>query len=297
MTSQQEENSQPEQLPVAPNQVRAAALAELARLTSFVHDLSLDHWKKPNVCGEWTMGDVVTHLNLILRLHNQLISAVIAGRGSGSVWKRVGQLSQRVMPAASPALNAINSALPRVLDRAFSPEVVKGQSASASRSLNETLTRVGPEDYTRPVYYQGGPWPLSFLLAALVDELAVHGWDMASKLDPHAHLSEDARTVLPSFFWSGTPFMLRLPKQITGSVQASLTDPAAEMWWTISDTKTTQGLGRASNPDVTLSGMSGTFVLALAGRIRPEEALRSTSLTASGKEDLARVFLGSWRIL
>jgi hypothetical protein len=142
-----------------------------------------------------------------------------------------------------------------------------------------------------------GPWPLPFFLSYLVDELAVHRWDMATPLDPTAHLSEEARNVLPWFFWSGTPFMLRIPKQITGTVQVSLDDPAVRMWWAMASDGTKQGVDEAENPDVAITGQSGTFVLAVAGRLAPEHALRTTSLTATGDATLARAFLGSWKIL
>jgi len=288
---------EPAQLPVAPGSVRTAALAELGRLGDLVQKLTLEDWPKPSAVSGWSIGDVVAHLNLALAVSGRLINAVTAGKGSGRVWKTIDQLGQKVAPVAGPAFNAINSALPRAIDRALSPEVIKGQFATSSRTFRDTLTRVGSEDYTRPVYYRGDPWPLSFFLAAMVNELAIHGWDIASRLDPQAHLSEDARSVLPWFFWSGTPFMLRLPKHSEGTIQASLSDPSIEMWWSLADQEIKQGVGQTERPDVTLTGVSGTFVLTLAGRIPAQDALRTTSLQAEGREELARTFLGAWTIL
>lgn len=297
MTDGEPSSPDPAQLPVAPGNVRAAALAELGRLGGYVQGLAIEDWKKPSAVERWSIGDVVAHLNLALAVSGRLVDAVVAGRGSGNVWKTVDQLTRKAGPVTAPAFEAINRTLPRVIDRALSPEVIKAQLAAGSRTLQEKLLKVGQADYTRPVYYRGGPWPLSFFLAALVNELAVHAWDIRSRLDPQAHLSEDARSVLPWFYWSGAPFMLRLPKQMEGTVQVTLSDPSLAMWWSIKGGELEQGVGQAEKPDVTLTGASGTFVLALAGRLPPDDVLRSTSLSADGNESLAKAFLGAWRIL
>ncbi|MBV9282051.1 MAG: maleylpyruvate isomerase N-terminal domain-containing protein, partial [Chloroflexi bacterium] len=212
MTDEEQTTPEPAQLPMDPSQVRTATVAELGRLDAFVQGLSLDSWSKPSAVPGWTVGDVVAHLNLVLALSGRLVDAVVSGKGSGSVWRALDRVGQRVGPVAGRAFDALNTSLPRVIDRALSPEVIKGQLATSARTFGEKLARVESGDYTRPVYYRGGPWPLSFFLSAVLAELAIHGWDIASRLDPHAHLSDDARLVLPWFFWSGTPFMLRLPK-------------------------------------------------------------------------------------
>jgi hypothetical protein len=183
-----------------------------------------------------------------------------------------------------------------MMDRALPPEVIKGQFAAGCRGLHEKLDKLGPSDYSRPAHYMGRPWPLSFFLAAVDNELAIHGWDMRSRLSSDAHLSAEARSVLPWFYWGASSYMLHRPADLTGTIAVSLADPAAELWWLLADTETTQGMGPAESPDVTISGESGTFVLVLAGRISAEDALRTTSLSAAGNEETAKSFLSSWKI-
>ena len=113
---------------------------------------------------------------------------------------------------------------------------------------------------------------------------------------PHAHLSAEARGVLPWFYWGASSYMLHRPAELTGTIAASLADPDAEMWWTLGEKEITQGTGRPEKADMTISGESGTFVLVLAGRITPEDALRTTSLSALGDEKTAKSFLSSWKI-
>lgn len=297
MSSSEETSLEPVQLPVAPATIRTAALAELERLGSIVQGLSLDDWSKRSAVTEWSLGDVVAHINLALGLYARLLDSVIAGKGAGGAWKTFGRITKRMAPVAGPAFNAINNAIPRVIDRALSPEVIKAQFVTSSRTVRDKLDRVGPNDYSRPVYYMGGPWPLSFFLGAMVNELAIHGWDIASRLDPHAHLSAEARAVLPWFYASGTPFMLHVPAATRGTVQAKLSDPDAEIWWTLTGETPQTGAGAAQNADATITGASGTFVLVLSGRISVDEALRSTSIQIEGNTELGRAFLGGWKIV
>ena len=296
MTTDEEQTPEPVQLPMAPNIVRGAAQAELDRLDSFIPHLKKEDWAKPSAVSGWTVGDVVTHLNLGLLLYGPILSAAVSGKGPGGMWEKVGEITKAVAPTASPALNAINSAIPRLVDRTLSQDFIKGQLLSSSRSFRSKLDRIDSHDYGRIIPYMG-PWPLPFFLSYVVDELAIHRWDMASPLDSTAHLGEEARSVLPWYYWAGTPFMLRIPRQITGTVQASLDSPAVRMWWAMTSEGTKQGIGEAESPDVAITGESGTFILALAGRIVPDRALRTTSLTATGDATLARAFLDSWKIL
>lgn len=296
MTDETQVDAEPAQLPVAPSLVRQAALDELTRLTALVSGLSVEQWSQPSAAAGWSNGDVVTHVNLALGLYSRLLDAALAGKGSGRAWKAFGDLTKKIGPSASPAFNKVNSAIPRMLGGALSPEVLKGQFAASARKFQQKVEQVGSEDYTRPIHYMGRPWPLSFFLAAVVNELAIHGWDVASRLETEAHLSAGARSVLPSFYWGGTSFMFRPPSGFRGTVQATLADPAFTLWWATDTGGTRQGTGEVK-ADVTISGESGTFVLVLAGRITPEDAMRMTSITASGEETLAKTFLSSWKIV
>src|SRR5947209_5635428 len=166
MTTGHETNPEPVQLTVAPSSVRTVALSELERLTDVVQSISLDDWSKPSAVKDWSIGDVVAHLNLALGLYGRLLSTVVAGNGAGTLWKAFGQVTKSVAPMAGPAFHAINSAIPRVIDRALAPEVIQAQFAASSRTVRERIDRVGSDDYTRPVYYMGAPWPLTFFLTA-----------------------------------------------------------------------------------------------------------------------------------
>lgn len=292
-----EQAPQPAQLPVVPSTIRDVAQSELGALTTYVDRLPLDRWNDRSAVKEWSIGDVVTHLDLAFGLYARLLGTVTSGGGSGPFSKTLSRVGKAVAPVAAPAFSALNSAIPKLLDRALAPEVVKGQFSAGSRGLQERLGAIGPDDYTRPVHYVGGPYPLSFFLAMMVNEMAIHRWDIESVLTPGAHLSEGARSVLPWLYFSGAPLMLRPPKGTAGTVQIQLDAPRAEMWWTLGDGSRSQGTGTAENADVTIRGTAGTFVLVLTGRIDAERALTTTSLSIDGNEPLGRTFLGAWKLI
>jgi uncharacterized protein (TIGR03083 family) len=297
MSEEEQRFSEALQLPVPPADIRNAVLTDLQTAGDFVQSLNPEAWKQASAVPGWSIGDVVAHLNLALGAYSRLTDLVVSGKTGSGLLRKAGQLSKNVVPMAAPAFNALNSAIPKMLDRALAPEVIKGQFAAGSRSLRERLERIIPGDYVKPVYYMGGPWPLSFFLAAADNELAIHLWDMQSRLDPHTRLSAEARTVLPSFYWSATSWMLHLPKDTNGTVSVVLTDPNGAFWWKIEAGRATIGRGVPDNPDVTINGDSGTLPLMLAGRISFDDATRTTSLRAQGTEELTRRFLSSWKIV
>src|SRR5947209_1214731 len=169
MTAEEQAEAEPPKLPVMPGSIKDAVLTELGRIETFVRDLSLQDWEKPSAAAGWSIGDVVAHLNLALGVYSRVLDAIVAGRGSGTAWRAFGRLTQTAAPLGSPVFNALNRAIPRVMDRALSPEVLKGQFAAGARSLREKLETVSSTDYTRPAHYMGRPWPLSFFLAAVVN--------------------------------------------------------------------------------------------------------------------------------
>jgi hypothetical protein len=180
--------------------------------------------------------------------------------------------------------------------RLVPPERVKRQFAAGAHNLRERLVQLRGDDYSRPVWYEGGPYPLAFYLAISINELAIHGWDIESAIAEVAELSDAARSILPWFYWSGTRLMLRPPKGTRGTVQVLLAEPESAMWWSVDGSTISLGGATTPHPQVVIRGPSGAYILALAGRLTAAEALRST-LSVDGDHDLAERFLGSWHLI
>jgi len=69
-----------------------------------------------------------------------------------------------------------------------------------SAGLATVLARLGPEDYSRPVFHPTGVTSIRNLVRFRIAELALHRWDMETGLGRDAHLSEVAAEVL--YDWS-----------------------------------------------------------------------------------------------
>jgi uncharacterized protein (TIGR03083 family) len=287
----------PDALPVVPGAIGASVTAELGLFSALVERLTLEDLAKPSADPGWTNLDVVAHVQLALVLYDRILQAGSSGLTGGTLGKAFGSLTKSVMPAASGAFNAVNSLLPHAVTSALAPEAVQGQFLGSTRRLRARVESLDGSDFTKPIYYRGEPWPLSFFLGWILNELALHRWDIESRLGPDAHLSTGAREALPWLYWGGTSFMLRPPTGLSGAIDVVLRDPPAEMCWRIASGATTHERGLCDNPAATIRGEAGTFVLILAGRIGAQDALRSTSLTVEGDEDAASKFLSAWRLV
>lgn len=290
--------AQSEPLPLAPRTIRDGALGEVERFTRLVERLPRTDWARPSAAVGWTVGDVVAHLALVLGLSNRLLGTIRGGGGAGPVVQTLGRLSGTVLPAAGPIFDRVNSALPKVMNRVLAPEVVKQQVVAGAHQAQEHLTHLDPASYTRPIYLGARPYPLSFYLAALVNELALHGWDIAATRDGDdaASLSAEACRILPWFYWSGTALMLRLPKRTQGTIQVLLSEPESALWWAVSEGSVDVGRDTARAPAATLRGPSGPYLLTLAGR-RDVATSLVAPLNVDGDRVLAEQFLGSWHLI
>ncbi len=295
MTDEKSAEVEPDALPVLPSSIRASLVSELASFEEMVDGLSVPQCAEQSAESGWNNLDVIAHVQLALALYTKLLGAGASGWTGGAIGKAFGSVTQTLVPAAAPVLNALNKALPHVVTGALAPEAVKGQLLGTARELRKKLEQLQSVDYTKPIYYRGGPWPVSFFLAAILNELALHRWDIESRLVEDAHLSDASRSLLPWFYWGGTSFMFRPPTGTSGSVSIALTDPEAELSWVIgAGGAISKRRGVEPNPDVTIRAESGTFILVLAGRIPVDDALRITSLRLEGDEYLGKRFLSSW---
>lgn len=298
MTDEENGELDSEALPVLPSSIRASVVSEVESFEELVSSLSVQQCAEPSATSGWTNLDVIAHVQITLAIYTKLLSAGASGWTGGAVGKAFGSVTQTLIPAAAPVLNAMNNALPHVLTGTLAPEAVKGQFLGTARGLRKRLEQLESADYTKPIYYRGGPWPLSFFLAAILNELALHRWDIESRVTPDAHLSEAARSLLPWLYWGGTSYMFRAWKDRSDSIALDLMDPEAQLSWLIeADGSVQKRRGLEPSADVTIRGESGTCLLVMAKRIPVDDALLTTSLRLEGDESLAKRFLSSWSFL
>ncbi|HVA22930.1 MAG TPA: maleylpyruvate isomerase N-terminal domain-containing protein [Chloroflexota bacterium] len=327
-----------EQLPIALTTIRDGALLEMERLRNAVESLTVAEWQVPSAASGWTIGEVVAHLDLFLGIYHRLLARLLAGDRLARLATTVDRLALSALPSATPIFNTVNGAIPKALARSVSAEALQTRFVKSAARTGDVLLRLAPIDAAASANVTDGTNRLSFYVAIVVNELAIHGWDIASgrevrpetcrggrggvpperrlssptvatgdrlraangfpaqRLGEVAGLSESARLILPWFYWSATPLMLHLPRRLGGTVQVLLSEPEAAMWWSITGGSVAAGRDRATEPDVTIRLSSERYVLALAGRLRPAEALDS-STAVEGDGLLAANFLAAWRLI
>lgn len=261
------------------------AIAESDRLKVFLRSLPPEWWSKPSACDLWDVSDVVAHLGWVAEAYTARIHKSLTPEGEPAA----GPVS-----AASLAQGSAEQAISRrkeLGDQVFSDFV------KTNDELNQLMTTLGPQDWDKPHYYASlGTEPMRFRPDLWISELAMHGWDIRSALEPEAHLSDETLPVLMDvlplqltrFRFSPRP---RLPEpiryrwELTGA-GASDSDIVVE-----GDKASIEpaGTGKA---DVTFYCDTETFYLIALGRLTTDNAIAADRLTIQGDNRLAYEFQG-----
>lgn len=272
----------------SPEQRVKIAISESGRLKEYLGSLPPEAWSKPSACELWEVRDVVAHLvgsaaSYIERIHQSLQgdSSTPEGRpvpGSGN--------------AASFAEGNAHRAISR---REILGDQVLSDFIKANDQLNQLMATLGPRDWDRPHYYASiGIEPMRFRPDLWISELATHGWDIRSRLEPEAHLSDESLQVLMDMVpaqltrWIFTPgprlsAPIRYRFELTGA-GARNSDIEVEG---DKASMETAGTGQA---DVTFHCDTETFILMAYGRLTTDAAVAAGRLTIQGDDSLAREF-------
>src|SRR5438309_6000282 len=107
MTDEQTFEGEPEALPVFPSSIRASIVSELSAFEAFVGGLSVEDCAKRSAVSAWTNLEVIAHVQLALSLYTQVLAAGASGWTGGAIGKALGSMTKTLIPAVSPALNAV----------------------------------------------------------------------------------------------------------------------------------------------------------------------------------------------
>ena len=267
---------------------------ESERLGRYLHKLAPEAWSRPSACGAWEVRDVVAHLAGGSQFYSDTVSRGAVGDSSapedrpaaGSV-DYTGPYSEVV---AQRGIDARESLGDRVLD----------EYEISNEALNFLFGSLGPAEWEKLCYHPSGLHPAGRFVGFRMLELALHGWDIQSELDPPAGLSpasvpmlvELMPTVLRWFFGPPTGpterrrYRFELSDPGMSSLDLSVVTQQASL-------EPAESLGA----DLTLHCDAEAFVLALSGRLKIEEAVRDGRMSVVGVErlvaDLASGFTGS----
>jgi len=272
----------------SPEQRVKIAIAESERLKEYLSSLPAEAWNKPSDCDRWEVRDVVAHLAWVAESYTERINQSLQGESSTPE----GQPAPGPVSAASFAEGNAQRAISRresVGDQLFSDFV------KTNDQLNQLMATLGPQDWDKPHYYASlGTEPLRYRPDLWISELAMHGWDIRSRLGPGAHLSDESLPVLMDvvpgqltrFIFSPRwrlPEPIRYRWELTGA-GAGNSDVVVE-----GDKARMEPAGTGKS-DVTFRCDIETFILIAFGRLTIDPAIAAHRLTIQGDHSLALEF-------
>ena len=263
---------------------------EAEELLRFLRGLPAEAWQTPSVCEGWTVADVIGHLTSV-DLSNRL------ARGLDGDYSP---------PEGSPAPDQhdedafARSIYRRAIDA--SRRLGDGLLDDFSQRINEMVRlfrQVGDDQWDNLVYWPPGPMSARTLLTQRIAELAMHGWDIRSRLEDDYHLSDGSVTALLDTVDRAARRAFRPDPLLQGRslrYRFAITRPRRRMLDLILSDDLARivdhGTGAATEPaDVAFQCDGETCVLVMYGRRAPDAAVGARRLSvAGGDADLASTF-------
>jgi uncharacterized protein (TIGR03083 family) len=262
--------------------------AEAERLAQYLATLPPDAWRQPSACQGWEVRDVVAHLIQGAQFYVHTISRGVQGD--------MARPPELVPPALARAALIAQSA---IACRERLGEALLPTFRARYAELSALLAQLDPGDWEKLCYYTSEPRsrPVREFLALSVQELAIHGWDIRSRLDPAFHLSPESVAVLVQH----TPRRLGRPHRAVFPLPPEFPGPVRFRWELRGAVVDTHDVivehGRcrmepadASAAQVTFRGEAETFVLLLYQRLLLTVATATGSLVVEGNRELAAAF-------
>jgi uncharacterized protein (TIGR03083 family) len=268
--------------------------AESERFKHYIHALPADAWSCPSACDGWEVQDVVAHL----AGGAEFFAASIARGLEGDTAPLGGRRPAGSANAAQAASMIAQSA--RALRQRAGDQLL-ATFDTANDHLNQVFAGLRPQDWETPCYH---PWriiPARQFVDLRLQELALHEWDIRSRLNPSASLAPAGlpammdliATSLTSGFlrWAfrpgdRLPTHLRYRFAVTGVVPAQ-TDIVVE-----GETARLEAAQQVP-ATVTFRCDTATYVLLMYGRLSIAAAMADTRLEVQGDSEAATRF-GQW---
>ena len=160
--------------------------AESDKLGRFLESLSGQDWEQPSACEEWTVADVVAHLIGGAEMFTEHISRGLRGdKEPPDGFPDAGEADPKVLGN----LNAMRT----VFRRAGLGDRLLPTFKATGNQMNQLFAGIRPGDWDQLCYHPAAEFPVRTFLSLRMFELALHGWDITSRLQPEP-------TSLPSTF-------------------------------------------------------------------------------------------------
>lgn len=266
--------------------IRALIRVESERLTHYVNTLPTAALDRPSPCEGWTVGDVMAHLVWFADTYGGMMERGLRGDVSP--------------PDGFPAPGTLSG--PAVEELYYQGTLARRRDLGATLLptlkqrydwLNAMLNEIGPADWDKPCYHTRRLRPAHSFLPTIIQELAVHEWDIRSSLEPSPSLSEESIPVLMEKLPTNRrPWAIPFPYRSTSSDPIRYRFDLTGMGADKQDVVVMGDRARLEPPGETpanlyVRGDTGTFVLLMYDRLSLSLAIATGSFKTEG--DLERV--------
>lgn len=257
--------------------------SETRRVKECVISLSMEALERPSPCELWSVRDVVGHLVWFAETYGGMMERGLRGDMS-----------------PTPGFPAVPGTLtgPQV-DQLYGEGAIDRRRALGKNLLpafqqtydwlNEVLQGIGSEGWDKLCYHTHRFRPVNSFLSVIIQELAVHEWDIRSSIESSPSLSVDSIPVLmeriPN---SRRPWTLHFPSSTIpapGSVRYRfhLNGPEGGERDIVAENGRASMEATGDSPaDLHLTGATESLILLLFGRIKLDSAIASGRFTAEG---------------
>ena len=164
--------------------------SETERLQGYLQTLAPDAWSRPSACDGWTVADVVAHVIFVAEFWVDTISRGIQGDASSPGDKPPGEAEG--VPSMDEYFAQRATARREELGDQLLPTF-----STVCDQVNTLFAELGPEDWEKPcAFWRSRTLPVQEIIIVGIQELAVHGWDIRSSLEPSAQLDPESVAVL-----------------------------------------------------------------------------------------------------
>ena len=264
-------------------------LQESVRLGKYLQNLPPNAWQQQSACERWTVADVVAHLIGGAQMYREHISRglqddIIPPEGFPAPGK------------ADPEVLGNLNAHRTIFRRVGLGNQLLSTFQSTNEELNQLLTSLNGRDWDKLCYHPIGVIPVQTFLSLRMFELALHGWDMVSRLEREATLSAESRSMLLNLVSSPG---LNVAQLDAGNASASryrfrLSGTASGEYDIVVATGGAVLEPAGAEPPVGVLGCdTADFLLLVTGRLQLASAISSERLVIEQGNALPLVF-GDW---
>ena len=262
---------------MASDQVRERieiARADASRLEQRLRALSDEQFAQASACDRWTVADVTAHLAFVAQFQTRMIGRGLEGDDSAP------EAVRQQGPDAPPASEMIAQGAIGLRERLG--DGLMDAFHERYGELFKLLDSMTPDDYEKLCWHPRGDTTVADFVDLVVNELALHGWDALSPVDPAYRIAQDAIPAGLALSSNVLGRMARAEPRMLGPIRFGfeLTDGGDMPDLVI-------GGGR-SGVNATLHSDGETLLLMVYGRLSMDDAVSSGRLRISGDEPLAR---------